>query len=97
MAGPVYHFDPNLRSKRKLPARFDNSLFIFEWERSWIKEVRLDAEGRLEKTLPFMPQTKFRRPISMAAGPDGALYLIEWGTAWYNNKDSQLVRIEYEP
>jgi cytochrome c len=40
---------------------------------------------------------RFKRPISMSFGPDGALYLIEWGTAWFNNKDSQIVRIEYRP
>jgi cytochrome c len=32
----------------------------------------------------------------MAFGPDGALYVIQWGTAWYNNKDSELARIDYE-
>jgi hypothetical protein len=31
----------------------------------------------------------------MAFGPDGALCLIEWGSAWYNNKDAQVVRIEH--
>ena len=28
-------------------------------------------------------------------GPDGCLYLIEFGSAWGNNRDSQIVRIEY--
>jgi cytochrome c len=97
MAGPVYHFDPNLKSDRKLPRYFDNALFIFEWERGWIQEVRLDGEGHLEAIRPFLPQMTFKRPISMSVGMDGALYLIEWGTAWYNNKDSQIVRIEYAP
>ena len=97
MAGPRYHFDAKLISTRKLPAEFDNALFIFEWERSWIHTVRLDAEGRLERIQPFLPQLKFRRPISMSFGPDGALYLIEWGSAWYNNKDAQVIRIDYVP
>ena len=48
MAGPVYHFNPGLKSARKFPAAYDNSLFIFEWERGWIKEVRLNQEGRLQ-------------------------------------------------
>jgi cytochrome c len=97
MAGPVYHFDPALRSNRKFPAEYDNSLFIFDWERSWIKEVRLDPEGRLQKIRRFLGHIQVKRPISMAFGPDGALYLIQWGTAWYNNKDAQVVRIEYIP
>jgi cytochrome c len=96
MAGPVYHFDPKLNSARKFPAEYDNALFIFEWERGWIKVVRLDRDAHLQKIESFMPEVKFKRPISMAFGSDGALYLIEWGTNWYNNKDSRLVRIEPE-
>lgn len=95
MAGPVYHYDPELKSERKFPAVFDKSLFIYDWERSWIKEVRVDSAGHLERILAFLPDIKFKRPISMAFGPDGALYVIEWGSAWFNNKDSQIVRIEY--
>jgi cytochrome c len=97
MAGPVYHFNPSLKSARKFPAEYDGSLFIFEWERSWIKEVRLDRKGRLETIRPFLSNMKFKRPISMAFGRDGALYLIEWGSAWFNNKDAQVVRLEYVP
>jgi hypothetical protein len=33
--------------------------------------------------------------MDLELGPDGCLYLIEYGTAWGNNKDSQIVRIEY--
>lgn len=95
MAGPVYHFDAGLQSKRKFPMEFDGSLFIYEWERNWIKEVRLDKEGNLKEIRSFASNLSFKRPISMAFGRDGALYVIEWGSAWYNNKDSQLVRVEF--
>ena len=97
MAGPVYHFDAKLNSTRKFPVEFDNLLFIFEWERSWIRTVRLSSEGRLEKIEDYLPQLKIKRPISMSFGPDGALYLIEWGSAWSNNKDAHVVRIEHIP
>lgn len=97
MAGPVYHFDASLDSLRKFPAECDNALFIFEWERGWIRTVRFNAEGQLEKIHPFLPHMTFKRPISMSFGPDGALYLIEWGSAWSNNTDAQLVRIEHIP
>jgi cytochrome c len=96
MAGPIYHFDSRLKSSRKFPVEYDGALFIFDWERSWIKEVLLDKGGQLKQIRPFLPQMTFKRPISMSFAPDGALYVIEWGSAWYNNKDSQLVRIEPE-
>jgi cytochrome c len=97
MAGPVYHFDASVKSERKFPAEYECMLFIFDWERSWIKIVEFDREGGLKAIRPFPGQMKFKRPISMSFGPDGALYLIEWGSAWYNNQDAQVVRIEFVP
>ncbi len=94
IAGPIYHFDPSLKSPRKFPVEHDGSLFIFEWERSWMAEVRLTPDAKLEKVRMFASDIKVKRPISAQFGPDGALYLIEWGSAWYNNKDAQLVRIQ---
>jgi cytochrome c len=94
-AGPVYHFDPNLKSEHKLPKRYDKSLFIYDWMRHWIKEVRLTADGQLESIKPFLADIKFTRPIEMELGPDGCLYIIEFGTGWEKNTDSQLVRIDY--
>jgi hypothetical protein len=96
MGGPVYHYDPSLISAVKLPAYYDKTLFIFEWSRRWIKEVKLDDNGNLLKINPFMPTTTFTRPIDMTVGPDGAIYLLEWGgTFGGNNADAQLARIEY--
>jgi cytochrome c len=95
MAGAVYHFDGNLVSARKFPKEYDGAVFIHEWERSWIATLRLTAEAKLESVKLFAPEIKVKRPISMAFGPDGALYLIEWGSAWYNNKDSVVSRIQF--
>jgi quercetin dioxygenase-like cupin family protein len=46
---------------------------------------------------PFAPDIKLKRPAEMELGPDGALYIIEFGTGWENNKDAQIVRIEHVP
>lgn len=93
-AGPVYHFDPQLKSPRKLPAKFDNTLFLFDWERHWIMAVKLDESGKMESMERFAPEISLKRPIELELGPDGALYCIEFGTGWENNKDSQVIRIE---
>jgi cytochrome c len=42
---------------------------------------------------PLLPGAKFRRPICLQLGPEGALYLIEWGSRWSDNTDAALVRI----
>ena len=94
MAGPVYHFDPRLKSRRKLPAEFDGAVFLYEWERGWIKAVRLDEVGQVQRLMPLLGEAKFKRPISLQLGPDGALYVLEWGSRWSDNADSALIRIE---
>ncbi|HVK58118.1 MAG TPA: PQQ-dependent sugar dehydrogenase [Candidatus Kapabacteria bacterium] len=93
--GPVYHYDANLKSQHKLPVKYDKSLFIYEWMRNWIREVKLDEQGRAEKVIPFLDHLRFLHPVELEIGPDGCIYIIEFGTAWEKNPDSQIVRIEY--
>jgi cytochrome c len=95
MAGPVYYFDSNLKSDRKLPKEFDHTLFTYEWTRNWIIAVHLDANDKIARMERFCPKMTFLRPMDMELGPDGCLYLIEYGTNWGKNTDSQIIRIEY--
>ncbi len=95
MAGPVYYFDPNLQSDCKLPRDFDHTLFIYEWSRNWIIAVHLDDNDKIKHMERFCPKMTFKRPMDLEIGSDGTLYLIEWGTAWGNNYDTQIERIEY--
>lgn len=96
-AGPVYHFNEAQRSPHKLPRDFDNTLFIFEWARHALFAVKLDAEGNRVSMRRFLPQIQFKHPVEMELGPDGCLYLIEFGSNWEGNKDSQVIRLEYNP
>lgn len=96
-AGPTYHFDPGLKSPRKLPAAYDGVQFLYDWERHWIVAARTDASGAVASMERFAPEIALRRPVEMELGPDGALYVIEFGTGWENNKDAQVVRIEAVP
>jgi cytochrome c len=97
MAGPVYYFDPSLKSDNKLPREFDHTLFIYEWSRNWIIAVKLDSNDRIEKMERFCPGMTFKRPMDLELGPDGCLYLIEYGSNWSKNSDSQIIRLEYAP
>jgi cytochrome c len=96
-AGPVYHFDAALKSATKLPAEYDNCLFLYEWMRNWIVAVKLDANGERVELKRFAPEQSFKHPTDLKLGPDGALYVIEFGTGWENNKDAQIVRVEPAP
>ena len=96
MAGPVYYFDAALKSPRKLPAAYDHTLFIYDWMRSWILAVKLDSQERIASMKRFLPATEFKRPMDMELGPDGALYVMEWGTQYNGgNSDAQIVRVDY--
>ncbi|MBX3731713.1 MAG: PQQ-dependent sugar dehydrogenase [Verrucomicrobiae bacterium] len=95
MAGPVYYFDPALKSPHKLPEAFDHTLFIYEWTRNWIIAVKLNEKDQMVRMERFLPGMTFKRPMDLELGPDGCLYLIEFGTNWGDNKDSKIVRIEH--
>jgi cytochrome c len=102
MAGPVYYFDEKNPSKTKLPKEYDRTLFIYEWSRNWIIAVHLDENENVARNIDGSPRMErmfknmtFKRPMDMELGPDGCLYVIEYGTAWGNNKDTQIVRLEY--
>lgn len=93
-AGPFYHYRADLQSSRKLPAAYDGRQFVYEWERGWILTASIAETGGLARLERFAPEIKLKHPVEMELGPDGALYVIEFGTAWENNKDAQIVRIE---
>ena len=97
MAGPVYHYKPENASGIKFPSYFDKALFIYDWMRGWIKVVRINDIGELIKIEDFMPSTRFVSPIDMQFGPDGSLYIMEFGTTWGANPDARLIKIEYIP
>lgn len=95
MVGPLYRFDPALASPIKLPEIFDGKLFIYDWCRSWVKTVSVKADGGVGGIRPFLGHLLLRRPIDLKLGPDGALYLIEFGEQWGGNRDGQVSRIVY--
>lgn len=96
MGGPVYHYKTNVVKATKLPAYFDQTLLIWEWSRDYIKEVKIDDDGSPLKINPFLSSFQFNRPIDMKIGPDGVIYMIEWGTGFGGgNADAKIIRIDY--
>ena len=59
--------------------------------------LTLNDNGDFEKLEPFMPGIEFNNPMDMEYGPDGKLYMLEYGTGWFTqNVDARLVRIDYK-
>lgn len=97
MAGPVYYTDI-FPEKTRLPDYYNKKLFIYDWIRGWIKVVTLQPNGDFEKMEPFMEHTKMNSMIDMETGPDGKLYMLEYGSGWFSkNADAALSRIDYNP
>jgi cytochrome c len=96
MAGPVYYSDLYPKAPYKLPDYYSGKLFIYDWIRKWIMAVSMDKEGNYVSMEPFMPQLKVVAPMDMQIAPDGAVYLLAYGTNWFaRNTDSGIIRIEY--
>ena len=95
-AGPVFHRDDFRGAARPFPAYYDGKLFIYEFMRHWIMAVTMDSSGDLVSIERFMPNATFSAPIEMEFAPNGDLYVLEYGTKWFQgNEDARLVRIEY--
>ncbi|MES2378888.1 MAG: ThuA domain-containing protein [Bacteroidota bacterium] len=96
MAGPVYHSEDYKATIGKFPSYYNNKLFIYDFIRGWIKAVTMDAQGNYVSMEPFMKSAKFNTMIDMEMGPDGKLYVLEYGAGWFKkNPEAGLVKIAY--
>ncbi len=97
MAGPIYRAEMFAGAKRTaMPAYYDGKFFIYDWIRHWIMAVTLQPNGDYDAMEPFATSSTFVAPIDMELGPDGRLYVLEYGTAWFaKNRDAGLTRMEY--
>ncbi|MDB6018850.1 MAG: hypothetical protein JWR19_3339 [Pedosphaera sp.] len=94
--GCVYRFKTNVLSAAKLPAYYDNTVLVMDFARNWLREVKMDSTGAVLKINKFLPNYSLASPIDMKTGPDGSLYLIEYGNGWRSaNVGGQLTHITY--
>ncbi len=97
MGGPVYNYNPSLTSAGRLPAYYDNSWFIYDWMRNRVFAVHFDENHNYKRMDRFMETNgDFRRPVDVEVGPDGVMYMLEYGSVYgIDNEDARLVRIDY--
>ncbi|TXS57600.1 ThuA domain-containing protein [Streptomyces sp. t39] len=93
MGGPVYRHDPENDSPVAFPAEYDGDFFAGEFGRRWIKRIEQGEDGTVQSVNP-VPWTG-TQIMDMAFGPDGALYVLDYGTAWFGgDENAGLYRIE---
>ncbi|MEV4316647.1 carbohydrate-binding protein [Actinocrispum sp. NPDC049592] len=90
MGGPVYRYDAANPSTVKFPASLNGRFFAGEYGRRWIKAIEVTGSGGVGDIGAF-PWTG-TQVMDMAFGPDGALYVLDYGTGSGNQA---LWRIEY--
>ncbi|MFV2145033.1 ThuA domain-containing protein [Isoptericola sp. G70] len=103
MGGPVYEFDPELDSDVKWPEYWDGKAFLGEWNQGTMFSLQLDGEDRddlvdINRVLPgiFDPGAGFDRPMDFEFGPDGAMYMVDWGSGFGGNNDSSgIFKVNY--
>ncbi|WP_033443544.1 PQQ-dependent sugar dehydrogenase [Saccharothrix sp. NRRL B-16314] len=94
MGGPVYRYNPNLNSAVKFPQSYDGHFFGAEFGRRWIKDISVNDNGTPGAIADF-PWTG-TQVMDLAFGPDGALYVLDYGTGWFSgDANSALYRIEH--
>ncbi|MDA0165749.1 PQQ-dependent sugar dehydrogenase [Solirubrobacter ginsenosidimutans] len=93
MGGPAYDPTPGNSSPFRFPNYFKGTPLFYEWSRDYIKEFRLNGR-RLAEIRPF--ETFVDNPMDMEYGPDGALYVLEYGDGYFaENPDAQLAKINF--
>jgi len=94
--GPVFRQADFPESDQRFPDYFEGKWFIVEFMRGWIMAVSMDENGDYLAMEPFMPQENFSSAIDMQFSPDGDLYVLEYGSAWFRgNENAQIKRIRY--
>jgi cytochrome c len=92
--GPVYNYQPI--GKTEFPKHYDKALFMADWCRNWFMTVRTDSNNKVKTIEPFLPGVHFDKPIDMTFGPDGCLYVLEYGMGESESKGSRLTKVIYQ-
>ena len=99
MAGPAYRFDRSTtrgRNPSGWPAYYDGKPLFYEWTRDYVKAFELDRRGELRGIESVLPSVVFDNPMDLEFGPDGALYVLEYGDGYFSeNPDAQLARVDH--
>lgn len=90
--GPVFRQSDFPASDKRFPAYFEGKWLIIEFMRGWIMAVTLDENGDYASMEPFLPKEQFSSAIDMQFSPDGDLYVLEYGSAWFRGNDNALVK-----
>lgn len=96
IGGPVYHRADFKNPERPFPSYYEGKWLMADYSRFWIMAVTLDENGNYKSMEHFAPHYRPVQPLDIKFGPDGGLYVLEYGSNTIRSAaESRLVRIEY--
>jgi cytochrome c len=96
IGGPIYRRQDRPNAARPFPDYFEGKWLAADLSRNWIMTIAMDENGRYRSMERFLPAYRPVEIIDMKFGPNGDLYLLEYGSNWFRKSDdTKLVRVEY--
>jgi cytochrome c len=97
MTGPIYRYDrAPAGSAIKMPPQFDALWFVTDFNTGEMDTLRMDASGlRVAAMGRVFKSLRLNAPLDFQQGPDGALYIVDYGGYFSSTPQTALVRIEY--
>jgi PKD repeat protein/type 1 glutamine amidotransferase len=100
-----YRYDPANPSTTKLPPYYDGAILFGEFTRDYLKEIRLDSAGKVQKINPLFncgavgsvaQPFECDNPMDLQVGADGNFYLLTYGDGFFAaNPDAGMYRFAY--
>ncbi|MDB4265508.1 PQQ-dependent sugar dehydrogenase [bacterium] len=94
-AGSVYHYGDYPDSASKLPKSLDACLVTYDWNNGHMQLSKVGTNGELEWKKDWLHDKKFVHPSDVEFGPDGSMYVLEYGSLWYDGSDGKLKRVTF--
>jgi len=96
-AGPVLRSETFIqKSPTSMPSTMDGCLIFYDWNKGALTLMKLnDNSGKVEWEKRWLSNHRFIHPSDVEVGEDGAIYVLEYGSKWYQGTDGRLLKITY--
>ena len=97
ITGPIYRYNGALNSSVKLPPHFNRKWFVTDFTTDGVKVLTLNDAGDSVIKSEVFPNTDVHGPVDFRVGPDGALYISNYGKVYFGGDDNtSIIRISYK-
>jgi cytochrome c len=95
-AGPFYAYAGENPSAVKLPPHFDKAFFVAE-RTTGLRVFKVSDNGTaFTDSVSLLTSQVIERPLDLQQGPDGALYVVDYGNGWHaTSAGTHIGRVEY--